>query len=87
MASASTMESYTSTQAQQVSIPTAEYEQGLSNRTPIVLKLVCSIHFLSLQPLRAGPARFKLPRTVAILHLPHKVSLDICIDGLTGNSN
>ncbi len=44
-----------------------------------MLKLVCSSHHVSLQSLLAGPARFKLPRTVAILRLPNKVSLGICI--------
>ena len=42
MASASTMESSTSIQAQQVSRLTAEYERGLSSGTPCVLMLVCS---------------------------------------------
>ncbi|DBA88761.1 TPA: hypothetical protein ACH3X1_004179 [Trebouxia sp. C0004] len=76
MASASTMESYTSTQAQQVSRHTAEYDQGLSSRTPCT-KLVCNSLYVSLQPLLAGPARFKLPRTVAILRLPDKAETEI----------
>ena len=77
------MELYSSIQAQQVSRHTADYEHGLSSRTPCMLKLVCSSLYVSLQPLLAGPARFKLPRTVAMLHLPNKVSLDIGINGLT----
>ncbi len=142
MASARAMEFCTSTQAQQVSRPTTDHEQGLSMflsfpflsfpflsfpflsfpflsfpflsfpflsvpfrsvpflsspllsfpflfssvflfRTPAVINLVCSSLYVSLQPMLAGPARFKLPRTVAILHLPNKVSLGICTDSLT----
>lgn len=42
-----------------------------------MLELVCSSLHVSLQPLLAGPARFKLPRTVATLRLPNQVSLGI----------